>query len=383
MSSNGLISFLTSSLILTGTFFSIFPVASSFLGSPFILAQVLFVALIPFSLFRRSIKALDLAFAAALLIIYTYTLLFFPEPTQGFLYLISAILFGSVARYELKKIEIFTKIVVGASIISIILSFTDGADRVIFFGGDPNFTACWLSLLMAILGSSRRYKTRLLAYVCGILIFFTLSRSGVLALLLMSSYYYFRKKSVRQYRVSDGVLFLAATFGSLLASYLVLFLAFNNTIPEYVFRSGTDRISFSSLLDVSNFIRVKANLFFVDATITDLLLGNRNPDATAYDFEGKFIRPHNLLASMIFEFGAFAAVIILIKFFRKFFWHNRMVLIWLVVFSTTLGFGSYYGFALLLVVILSNSRDIRLREASLRPIKKSATLSFVQSDATA
>jgi hypothetical protein len=358
---------LTGSLLLVGAFFAIFPAASLPFGSPFIVAQLLFVALLPFSLSLRSISTAALASSAVLFMIYSYTFFFFPAPTHGLLYLISAVIFSSNVDFEVRRIEKFSTFALGASLLSVLLAAVFGADRVVFLGGDPNFTAFWLSILMAVFSSSTRYLTRLMAYVCGALIFFTFSRSGLLFLFLGAMYCYFGYRVKFQTRISDRTIFLTATLGSVIISYLVLIYGFKNAIPGYTFRTGLEKFSFESILDISNFIRVKANLFMFDAEFRDLLFGARNPDAVAYDYQGKFIRPHNHFIAMLFEFGVLGTIIIMGQFARKYFWHNRLVLISVVAFSATLGFSYYYGFVLFLLIILSRSRNTGFRKVTAPP----------------
>jgi len=324
----------------------------------FLIAQIAFVAVLPFFVFKNSVSLSTLILFIAGLFLFWYSFFFFESPTFGIFYLISAVVFASGVKVNKEFIKFFSYVSFWLAGVSIALSFIEGADRVVFFGGDPNFTSFWLSMLILIFitfgFSGRHFFVLSLIF----LILFTFSRAGLLFLLCMALYYtyksFFRKKS----QVSDGFLFVLLQIMSVVVSAFFLFIVFNDKLPDYTYRYGFEKFDPSSLIDISNFLRLKGTLFFLNPDYFDVLLfGAWSNEITAFDYGDKFIRPHNFLVGMVFEFGIFFTVAIFYSIYKKKYWPNRSFLLFLTIYGSILGFSYYYGFVVFLIIIFSKYFD--------------------------
>lgn len=332
-----------------------FPIHGKLAGSPFIIPQIAFIVFLPLLLLERR-KPLEIALAITFIAILTYTTVYHESPTFGFLYILSAILLGRKARFKYKTLKQFGTLTLFIFYISIAIGFLNGNDRVCFTGGDPNFTAFALSLALPLTASHPSIRSKTLHIITYGLIIFTFSRSGFLFLCSLSTYNLasYLWKSLKN--VNEGALFLITQLTSIALSYVLMRYLFGDEMPEYVYREGFEKYDTSSIVDISNFIRLKANLFFTEENFKDIaILGAPSNNMVAYEYGDKFIRPHHFYASMVFEFGIIATILMITSTHRKSYWKNKSIIISTCVFGATLGFSYYYGFVILFLLTLANS----------------------------
>jgi len=325
-------------------------------SSSFVIAQLLFVCALPFFVFEKYMSVKFVVFFAVSLSLFLYTIFFFKSPTFGVLYVLAAILFAKKSTLGLNDFRQVSYVFAILSLSSIILSFVNGADRVVFFKGDPNFTAFWLGFLLILYQEFKFCYYRVVSFVLVVGILFSFSRSGLLFLILFIFYRLYMIFYPARGKIKDGTIFILTQFVSILISSFLMLYLFNNEMPDYVYRYGFEKYSFESFVDISNYIRLRANIFFFDPELFDVIFfGAPSNEIVAFDYRDKFIRPHNFMMSMIFEFGIFfTSLIFILGVYRRQYWGDRSYLILLVVFGSTLGFSYYYGFVIFLITIFSD-----------------------------
>lgn len=296
---------------------------------------------------RTGLTRFQLTASLCFLLYFIATLILRESPAFGaFLYL-SAYLVGSNCRHELLSSISGQTIIVGIALMNVLSGiFFFSHDRIMFVGGDPNYTALFFCLVLSVLISRKRriWSMALTLIICALIIG-TFSRTGILCLFVLLLLKGFRPAYNSLSRTSFFPLFMATQIFSIGLSALVLFVVYQSSAPEYVQFQGISRLSFDNLLDVSNFIRLNSTLFFVQESNLDVLwVGARSENLQAFVFEGKYIRPHHFLSALLFEFGVVGSLLILLLLsqFRKSV--DPYSSVPLIVFGAAVGFGSYYGF---------------------------------------
>ena len=115
---------------------------------------------------------------------------------------------------------------------------------------------------------------------------------------------------------------------------------------------------FSRLLDTSNWIRVAANIRFIEnLEIFTFLFGDIYGLSLEFsEFKGKFITPHNLFLSILYNSGILYTLIYYhtyLKYAANFIFLHIL----LIPYHLILGFGAYYGFILLILAIFNSELD--------------------------
>lgn len=311
--------------------------------------------------FSNGLKILDVFILLLCLSYFIVASWFHDVPPFGIFYLLSGYFFSRVVSNEVSnKVMSTVPIFVLFGVLNYLIGFIFfNHDRVFFIDGDPNYTALYFAMVHSINSLKKQsLSPSVINYVCLISILMSFSRTGflyVLFVLLIQIFPYLRSLILRQNFFS---VFLVSQILGVLVAYYVLFVVMGNIEPEYIEFAGATRLSSDSLIDVSNFIRLKAMLFFLDETkIQTILLGSTQYDLVAFEFNDKFITPHHFLIGQLWHFGIIGLLITLrAVYFKRVLCVEGIAL--LVIFGSLLGFGPFYGYILIYLGIISNCSRI-------------------------
>lgn len=217
---------------------------------------------------------------------------------------------------------------------------------------DANYTGLQSIVLCLLL---TRLNQRFLAFVILGITFFSYSRLYILVLLIFILFYFIPslKKSLPFFKRNLIFHLIVFNFLALFISFYVYVVIFNSQVPEYIYYDGLNR--FSRLLDTSNWIRVAANIRFIEnLEIFTFLFGDIYGLSLEFsEFKGKFITPHNLLLSILYNSGILYTLIYY-HTYLKYAGNFIFLHILLIPYHLILGFGAYYGFILLILAIFKS-----------------------------
>ena len=331
-------------------FFTVFPYPALILPAVipesffnFTLVQISIILITPF--FLKNIDFKDILIITTILAYFLLTLIFHNSPNFSVLHLILPLIVKEF--WNIRDLKYFNKMLFYFILFSIFISFISGPGRLVFFGGDPNYTALIMSLWLCVNYYLHR-RMDIASVIIILIIIGTFSRTGSVFLLLAGLL------NLVNIRKMSSFLMIIIQIFSVFFSLLLVQIVYDGQMPSYQEYAGITRLNlFESAADVSNYIRFSANSFMFNEEFQDVLIwGSPNTNLVAFEFINKYIKPHNFFSSMVFEHGIIVGIIILFRLLAINF-SNIFVISFFISYGYLLGFGVYTALIFLLLISCS------------------------------
>ena len=344
-------SFLIFLLYISSFIFFGFPILDFGILTSFVPVQILFIIFLPFVFINR-FNFQQLLITLFIFLCFLIYYIAYGECKFNLFYLLSSLILAEgyiLSDAQIRKLSIIGSLIFYSSIMFSGLIVSEGFK---FYSGDPNFTALALSLMIFTYSYFKLNIRILLSSITCLLVFLTFSRCGFFFLVVYLSVQFIPILKKYFDKLNHGFLMVFFTTIWVLISGLLLGIIFDNENPIYVQRVNLERFTFDGFRDSSNYKRLKGNEFFLKPTNLNkvFFLGKSNNDILGDDFDDllakdgiSILRPHNLLAVMIFEFGFPVTMLYFIILFNKKYSKDVSLPICLIIYGVFQGYAQLYG----------------------------------------